>query len=208
MSPRTPIIAPRSRTASKGSITAYDPAFTRLSVALTSLRFALGIDVSRDKLDVALLSPEGSTYTKNVRNDRSGFKALLGWIRKRAETDAPVHVCLEASGGYEEAAACFPHEQRLLVSLVNPRRIKAYGEVQLRRSKTDRADATLIARFCQREEPAPWQPPAPEWDQLRQMTRTLQALKRDRDRTRNRLGEDPEGPASEALKAVLEAYAE
>ena len=182
---------------------------------MTPLRIALGIDVSRDKLDVALLTLEGRTYWKNFRNDRAGFQALLTWIGRRTKSRTQpettggtvVHVCLEATGGYEEAAARFLHEHELLVSVINPRRIKAYGESQLRRSKTDRAGAALIARFCQREQPDVWQPPAPEWEELRHMTRTLQSLKRDRDRTRNRLGDDPAGPSGEALEALLETYA-
>lgn len=167
-------------------------------------RFALGIDVSKDQLALALLADTGDLHTKTVRNDGAGFKALLRWIKRLSQqaTLDGVHACLEASGGYEDEAALFLHAQGLRVSLVNPRQIKAYAEVQLRRSKTDRADAALIARFCQREQPVAWQPPPPAQRQLRQLTRALEALKQDRDRWRNRRQESG-SPAMEAFDAVV-----
>ena len=169
----------------------------------TSTRFALGIDVNKETLALALLTDADQLHTKTVRNTTAGFKALLVWIKRlsnQAGTEQ-VHACLEASGGYEEEAALFLQEQGLVVSLVNPRQIKAYADVQLRRAKTDRADAALVARFCQRERPVAWQPPTPAQRHLRHVTRALEALKQDRDRWRNRRRED--GPARQAFEAVL-----
>src|SRR5690606_11683836 len=168
--------------------------------------FALGIDTSSNKLDLALLSAAGKLRTKRISNDETGFETLLSWLSRSAKDFHTVHVCLEASGGYEEAVALFLVEAGLRVSVVNPRQIKAYGEAQLKRSKTDRSDAVLIARFCQREQPLLWQVPARELRQLRQMTRGLQALKQDRDRTRNRLDRMEQGPARKALETVLATY--
>lgn len=166
----------------------------------------LGIDVGKDHLDLALVEAKGSTHTKQVRNDAAGHRALLAWIGRQAGEH--VHACLEASGGYEEDAALALLEAGVVVSLINPRRSAAYASVQLRRSKTDRADALLLARFCERERPEPWQPPSEQARHLRRLTRALDALKRDRDRTGNRHRRQPEGPAREALRALLDAYAE
>lgn len=119
--------------------------------------YTLGIDVSKNTLDVALLGSTGKPVTKSVTNNEDGFGALLRWVERQVDsTSAPqacqeVHACLEASGGYEAAAATWLHEQGLHVSVANPRRITGYANSQLRRSKTDRADARLLARFCQRE---------------------------------------------------------
>ncbi len=168
--------------------------------------FALGIDTSRNKLDLALLCSTGKLRTTRVANDETGFETLLSWLSRSTKDFSTVHACLEASGGYEEAVALFLVEAGLRVSVVNPRQIKAYGEAQLKRSKTDRSDAVLIARFCQREQPLVWQVPARELRQLRQMTRGLQALKQDRDRTRNRLDRMEQGPARKALETILASY--
>jgi transposase len=56
-------------------------------------------------------------------------------------------VCMEASGDFQEAVARFLHEEDYRVSVINARRIKGYAASQLQRTKTDAADAALIARF-------------------------------------------------------------
>ena len=133
--------------------------------------------------------------------------ALIRWLGRFTEAGdlASVHACLEASGGYEDEVAVAPHAAGCRLSVVNPRRTAAYASVQ--RSKADAADAQLLARFCQRERPEPWTPPSEEAKELRHLTRTLDALKRDRDRRRNRYGRS-DGAARQARKAVLAAYAE
>ncbi len=166
--------------------------------------FALGIDVSKDHLEVALLTPGGRLHTKSVRNAAVGFKALLAWIN-RLTSNQELHACLEATGGFEEAAALALDEAGHRVSVVNPRRIKAYAGAQLQRNKTDRADAALIARFCQRERPMSWQPPSAEQRRLRELTRGLEALKQQRDQLRNRRDSGPpDGPVYASLTRVLE----
>ena len=168
----------------------------------------LGIDVGKDRLDLALTGASGAGHAKHVRNDTAGHAALVRWLGRFTGDLHMVHACLEASGGYEDDAAVALHAAGLVVSVVNPRRTAAYASVQLRRSKTDTADAALLARFCEREQPEPWTPPTDEARALRRLTRAIDALKRDRDRTRNRRGRMPDGPAADALDAVLAAYAE
>ncbi|GAB5537339.1 MAG: IS110 family transposase [Rubricoccaceae bacterium] len=167
----------------------------------------LGIDVGKDRLDLALTDADGQPHAKHVRNDASGHTALLRWLGRFTDELSAVHACMEASGDYEQDAAVALHAAGLTVSVVNPRQTSAYAVAQLRRSKTDTIDAQLLARYCQREQPAPWQPPTDEARELRRLTRAIDALKRDRDRTRNRHGRS-EGAARRALDAVLVAYGE
>ena len=186
-----------------------EPAFTSSDTTMTSPSapsFFLGLDVGKDRLDLALLGDDERAHTKSVRNDAAGHAALLRWLGRFTDDPGGVHACLEASGGYEDEAAVALHGAGLTVSVINPRQAAAYASVQLRRSKTDRADAHLLARFCQRERPRPWEPPSDEARELRRLTRALDAMKRDRDRTRNRHGRS-EGAAREALSAMLTAYA-
>lgn len=169
-----------------------DETTTRSERSAPVAGFALGIDVGKDRLELALLTPRERLHTKSVRNNEAGFKALLRWLARLTkqtshEADAPaVHVCLEASGGYEDDIAVFLHTHGLVVSVLNPRQTSAYATAQLRRSKTDRVDAALLARFCQREQPPCWQPPSLAERHLRELTRALEALKQERDRTQNR----------------------
>jgi transposase len=59
-----------------------------------------------------------------------------------------VHACLEATGGWSEQVAISLGEAGHVVSIVNPARIKAFAQSEMVRTKTDRIDAALIARFA------------------------------------------------------------
>lgn len=146
---------------------------------------ALGIDISKDKFHVCFLRTDGKQRRKSFPNTAAGLQLLTTWLGKN---DAPqVHACLEATGSYAEPVAEHLHQSGHTVSLVNPLRIKAFAESLLRRTKTDKADAELIARFCQTQRPETWTPPAPEVRQLQGLVRRLEALMQMRQQEQNRL---------------------
>ena len=123
--------------------------------------------------------------------------------------EAPrVHACLEATGGYEEEAALYLLAAQHVVSVVNPRRIHAYAKAQLQLGKTDRADAALIARFCERERPEPWQVPPPAYRQLRHLTRGLDGSKSSGTRPATAAGPPMGSRCATALDEVLKTIEE
>jgi transposase len=145
----------------------------------------LGIDVSKERLDVLLMRAakrEGQQFT----NTLTGYEKLHHWLARRLKADA-VHVCLEATGSYGEDVAAYLHQRGYTVSVVNPARIKGYAASQMQRNKTDKLDAALIADFCRTQHPAAWTPPAPELRQLQQLVRHLDDLTRTRQQARNHL---------------------
>lgn len=146
---------------------------------------ALGIDVAKDKLDVALLSVAQHEHTHVFANTLKGFQQLQRWLNQRL--DGELHACLEASGQSGEAVAGFLHQAGYTVSVVNPARIKAFAASRLSRQKTDQTDARLIALFCQSQRPEVWTPPAPEQRALQAMVRHLHDLKAMRQQEHNRL---------------------
>lgn len=131
----------------------------------------LGIDIASKKFDAALLR-NGSYRCKAFANSVAGFTALVKWAD--ADDFSEIHACMEATGDYGTALATFLHEKKIKVSVVNPSRIKGYGMAELSRTKTDKSDSKLIARFCRATAPALWQP-------VSQPVRTLQALVRRMD---------------------------
>jgi transposase len=151
----------------------------------------IGIDVSKATLDVALLREQDQQQTQ-VRNDKTGFRTLLNFLKKRCPQGG--HVCLEATGLYGDAVAEVLVQHGYPVSVVNPARIKAYGDSQLKRNKTDRADAALIADFCRTQQPALWQPPAPEVKELRALLRHLDDLLSMRQQESNRVQSGEQSP--------------
>jgi transposase len=159
----------------------------------------VGIDIAKDTFDVALLrNSEQQSGTFN--NNPAGFKQLAGWLRKRKA--GQVWACMEATGRYGEALAEYLHTQGHTVSVVNPMAIKAYGQSKLLRNKSDKLDASLIARYCQSEQPATWSPPAPEIRVLRELVHQYDNLQQSRQQVRNRLGA---GLHSDLVRAQMQA---
>lgn len=165
-------------------------------------KVAVGIDVSKDHLDVALLHDD-LVRRARFKNQETGFAELEGWMRKHAT--AGVHVCMEATGQYSEAVAEYLDERDYGVSVVNPVRIKAYGDSQLGRNKTDQLDAFLIADFCARQNPALWKPIPEPVRILQALSRRLEDLQAMRRQEVNRLKSGKLAPAVEDdLKKHLE----
>src|SRR5918996_6473509 len=124
----------------------------------------LGIDVSKWKFNVCLIRHDGKLRHRIFPNTAAGFIELAAWLLKQKVER--VHACLEATGTYSEALATYLFDASHQVSLVNPAAIKSFAGAQLSRTKTDKVDAELIARFCLTQQPGAWTPPPPEMREL------------------------------------------
>jgi transposase len=166
---------------------------------------AVGIDIAKLKFDAAAWSA-GKYKNKVFPNNAEGFAAFVSWL---AQFEAP-RLCLEATGSYGEALATFVFDQGFPVSVVNPAQISAFGKTELLRSKTDRGDAKLIARFCALHQPALWQPLPRSVRDLQALVRRLDHLLEMRHMEANRsLTAEPVVQASIAtILSVLEAQIE
>ena len=126
----------------------------------------VGVDVSKSKLDVAVLDDRGKIKSHVFDNSAKGFEALIAWLRQRGCDLALTWVCMEATGPYSEALATTLSDAGWFVSVVNPSRIKGFAQSEMARNKTDKADAALLARFAQAMKPEAWTPPAQEVREL------------------------------------------
>ncbi len=145
----------------------------------------LGIDIAKAKCDVALQCRDGKVRHKTIANSGPGHTELLRWMGR--QIDGPVHACLEATGPYGEAIALALADAGHTVSIVNPLAIKAYAQSELRRAKTDRADAEVILRFCATHQPPAWVPPAPDARLLQALVRRVVTVDQMRQQEHNRL---------------------
>ena len=144
----------------------------------------LGIDIAKQKFDAALLV-DGKTKHKTCKNSAEGFETLMLWLEKQGIQK--VHACMEATGSYGEDLAIYLHEAGHIVSIVNPARIKGFAQSELLRTKTDKLDAALIARFCLAMKPGAWIPPSPEIRSLRALVRRVDSLIDMRSQEKNRI---------------------
>lgn len=108
----------------------------------------VGIDVSKDRLDVHL-RPAGESFA--VPRDGDGLERLAA----RLSTLGPALVVLEATGGFEITVAAALAGVGLPLAVVNPAQIRAFARAIGRLAKTDRLDAEVIALFAERVRPEP-----------------------------------------------------
>jgi transposase len=123
--------------------------------------FYIGIDVSKDRLDVAC----SDGRTEQFSNDETGHRRLC----EQLCSPAPRLIVLEATGGLERDLAVHLAAQGLPVRIVNPRLIRSFAKAAGLLAKTDRIDARVLVRFGQAMKLEP-RPP------LDEQLRTLQAL--------------------------------
>jgi transposase len=128
----------------------------------------LGIDVSKDKLDLCLIIGE-KQYYKTVQNAQQGFEAIVKWCHMFGANNP--HVCMEATSDYMEECAEMLQHNGFLVSIVNPLQPKSFGKCKMVREKTDKTDARVIAEFCKATNPPLWQPQPEEVRKLRDIVR-------------------------------------
>lgn len=162
-----------------------------------TLASVLGIDVSKKTFDAALVH-QGKLRSRQFDNNSRGFATLHGWLRTHEVEQ--LHVCMESTGVYWEPLAESLHEAEYCVSVVNPLRTHGFAKSELARNKTDKEDASRIARFCQFHVPSRWAPLPAERRQLRDMVRHLGALQTARHQHTNRL----EGPTPNWLRESIE----
>jgi transposase len=174
----------------------------------------IGIDVSKEKLHCAWLrdAERRQLRPKSVANMPEGHTALLAWAtRVTGAAATELHMVLEATGVYHEAAASFLHAAGCRVSVVNPLQVKRFAESLGVRTKTDRHDGLILALFGHARLPAAWTPPPADIRQLKALLGRLAALEQDHARELNRLEKARAEPAPEAvlvsLQTILDALA-
>jgi transposase len=148
-------------------------------------RNILGIDISKKHFDVALLLPSDKRKNKKFPNNPQGFQALHAWLGELQVES--LHACLEATNTYGHPLAEFLYDQGFDVSMVNPARVKGYGQGELLRTKTDKQDASLIARFCESMSPSLWVPEPKNVRELKALVRRVDSLIEMKQQEVNRL---------------------
>jgi transposase len=176
-----------------------------MKIKIDNVQFALGLDVGKNEVHAAILCGRDPAFLaeKVFVNTQSGFLALMDWLKRLLPEQSNVHACMEATGSYSQPLAFFLHEKLACVSVVNPQCIKAFGQISLRRSKTDPADARLIASFCMKETPKAWTPPTPNQRRLQALARRLKSLQGQHAAERHRLGQCHDKDVAADLRAHL-----
>jgi transposase len=112
----------------------------------------------------------------------------MQWLQLHVpEAHTSLHLCMEATGSYHEALACFLSDQALVVSVVNPLLVKRFAEANRLRNKTDGGDAKCLAQFCRDARPERWEAPSVAVRALQALVARLDTLQAMRQAECNRL---------------------
>jgi len=141
----------------------------------------VGIDVSKNTLDVCLLQPHRFL---TVDNQDIGFDQIIRELKSLERC----LVVLEATGGYEIPVAAALHDAGFDVAVVNPRQVRDFARSVGQLAKTDRIDAEIIARFAQATAPQPKPVASSEHRMLKELITRRRQLIAMRTADKNRLG--------------------
>lgn len=108
----------------------------------------VGIDVAKDKHDCFILNSEGEILKDvfTISNNMEGFMCLLSKIQSCITAQDKIKVGLEATGHYSYNLLGFLLNNGLATYVLNPLQTNLYRKsLTLRKTKTDRVDARMIA---------------------------------------------------------------
>ena len=147
----------------------------------------IGIDVSKAKLDCAWLKEDDKLKTKVIDNTQDGWKELIEWSLKNTGLSLDqLHFVMEATGIYHQRLATYLFDAGANVSVVNPAQVKFYGQSLGVRTKNDKKDSVVLARYGLKENPKLWQPEALEIRELKALVSRLEGIEKDLQREKNR----------------------
>jgi transposase len=117
------------------------------SISMSSPAQWVGIDVSKNTLDIAL---RPSQEQLQVPNTESGVASLCETLSQFSIQQ----VVIEATGGLEQTVAFALHQKGIIVSVINPRQGRDFAKATGQLAKTDAIDAQVLAHFGEALRPA------------------------------------------------------
>lgn len=164
---------------------------------MTSTECFVGIDVSKDTLDVAI-RPDGPH--RQVPNTDDGLDQLVELLRPLN----PTLIVLEASGGYHRRVVAALALAGLPVAVVNPTRPREFAKALGRLAKTDAVDAQVLAEFAERIRPPARPLPDAQAQKMQEFLGRRRQLVGMRTMERNRLGSALHRTVRRCIEAHLE----
>lgn len=136
----------------------------------------VGVDIAKDKFD--FLVEDERRQLPNTAKGHHRFTRLLSRYEH-------VHVVMEATGNYHLHLVQCLSEAGIQFSVINPLQLKRFGQMKLRRIKTDASDAALLTQYGYEQRPAPSKLEPVVRQQLKQINTHLNQLTKQRTALKN-----------------------
>lgn len=114
----------------------------------------IGIDVSKDKLDLAIRLSNQNYLESTFRNDSRGIGSLCSFL-KRQEAACAAPLIIESTGDYHLRSALMIKQREYNVKVINPITTKRYQKSSIRNAKTDKIDARRLSDIAVIEKDLP-----------------------------------------------------
>lgn len=145
----------------------------------------VGIDVSKESIEVAVQLGEHPIQRLSFDNTRQGHRQLRRRLTKKGRS---ARVTMESTNTYHlDLAYHLAADPRIEVQVLTPTRLSSFSKAQGTRAKTDRTDAETALEFTQRMEFEPWTPPEAQVSELRSLSRRVRQLNEEKTREESRL---------------------
>jgi transposase len=156
------------------------------------LKQVAGIDVAQKELVVSFGQIDETIEvkvftTKTFINTAKGFKDLVVWVKKQANTDITVRYVMEATGVYHEALAYYLSDNGFEVSIIMPNKISNFFRTVEIKTVTDKTASQVIARFGLERNLDKWNKPAKAFTDLKELTRERDQIIAERTLLKNQL---------------------
>lgn len=108
----------------------------------------VGIDVSKDASTAQGIDQEGKKlFYVEFKMEAEGFSKLLGTLRSHCKDLSMLKAAMESTGCYHTNLLCFLVTEGIQCFVINPLLIANFAKLSLRKTKTDKKDAMVIAQF-------------------------------------------------------------
>ncbi|PSJ32100.1 transposase [Peptostreptococcus russellii] len=136
----------------------------------------VGIDVAKSKHDCCIIDSDGVLYTDSLRinNDKEGFDKLYNTILSILDSNKVnnVKIGLESTGHYSNNITNYLHSKGFQISILNPLATNLFRKAStLRKTKTDKTDAKVIATMLLSDESKSYSPLSYQIQELKSLTR-------------------------------------
>lgn len=148
----------------------------------------VGLDISKDSFTACICSSEDLKHSfsevRSFKNDKPGFNQLTKWVAK-VNHSTSISFLMEATGVYHETLAHHLFKIKKTVHVILPNKSKHYFKSLNIKTKTDKLDAQILARFGVERKHKEWSPANPIFKQIKEITRYYLQLKEQRTSMKN-----------------------
>lgn len=176
-----------------------EPVVQGRSYIMATDRVHIGVDVSKDALDVFV--PGGKAL--RVRNTPAAVRKM---VRGIGAQEPAAMFCCESTGGYERTLVDVCREEVRPVCVMNALQVRRYAEHRGMLEKTDRIDARMISMAADDKNPVPMTHPDGRQRRLKELWSLRTNLVGARDAERNRMEHLCEKEAVAAVRKIVAAY--